>query len=660
MPPVRRQDLHPTTEKAIKITRLLRDRLDMSQRVISQAYKTWDRLEEEYRAYRPIDDEDRESLRKNDVQKIIVPIQFATVQTVLTFMMEVFTALKPVLRVRGSDPATKKKSRVMEVTLDYDYRNNRGYFTLYQWFLNAFRYSYGIIENTWGTREILRNVVKPGQPSRLILDGEEILVPGTMELRKDYFTVFEGNRWRVLDNRRWFPDPRVTLSNFQEGEFCGKRDLIHYHDLITLEQDGIFFNTSIVKNAPAGSMRDAEFGASDNQRSRVRPEFFAVDLRDARRAKMHVNEEIYITLIPKDYDLSDEERPERWVFNLIDDHILVRAEPSPFIRYPYEIVEVYPDVLAFMSQGIMEITSPLARHISFLFNSHMANVRKAINDMFLVDPSRIDIRDLLDPRAGKIIRLLPLAYGTDPATALRQLNVVDITRGHIEDSKMLLDLWMRITGASDAMFGNITASRRTAFELGGVFKMGASRMKTISDLFSSEGVAPLTEQMAILRQENMSMEQFMEIGGQTAADLGVAPEEIVEGFLKVRRDHLSGVFTYPAEEGVLPQDRVKAAELLQKAFDTVSRSPILPMFFDPVGIFREMMRQSGYHNIDEFMVRAVRADASLVTNDQLQNMLGRGKIQPMNGRPNKGAREDREGLTPAGAFFGSGRTRTQE
>src|SRR3990172_5743490 len=167
MPDVIRPDLRYTEAKAIKLTRLLRDRLDMSQRVISQAYKTWDRLEEEYRAYRPVDDEDRESLRKNDVQKIIVPIQFATAQTMLTFMMEVFTALKPVLRVRGTDPATKKKSRVMEVALDYDYRVNRGYFTLYQWFLNAFRYSYGIIENTWGTRTVLKNVVKPGAPSFL-------------------------------------------------------------------------------------------------------------------------------------------------------------------------------------------------------------------------------------------------------------------------------------------------------------------------------------------------------------------------------------------------------------------------------------------------------------------------------------------------------------
>src|SRR3990172_7846164 len=149
--------------------------------------------------------------------------------------------------------------------------------------------------------------------------------------------------------------------------------------------------------------------------------------------------------------MSDEDRRERWVFNLINGHTICRAEPSPFVRFPYEIVETFPDVLAFMSQGIMELTAPLAGHLNFLFNSHMANVRKAVNDMIVVDPSRIDIRDLLNPRAGKLIRLLPLAYGTDPTAALKQLQITDVTRGHTEDSKMLMDLWMRVTGASDAM-----------------------------------------------------------------------------------------------------------------------------------------------------------------------------------------------------------------
>src|SRR3990172_6779446 len=118
-----REDLLPGSAKAQKLVKLIRDHIDMSYRVVSQNYPTWDILERQYRAYRPVDERDRESIDKHNVRhRIIIPIQFATIQTMLTFMMEVFTALKPVLRVRGADPASVRRARVMEVALDYDYR----------------------------------------------------------------------------------------------------------------------------------------------------------------------------------------------------------------------------------------------------------------------------------------------------------------------------------------------------------------------------------------------------------------------------------------------------------------------------------------------------------------------------------------------------------
>lgn len=670
MPPVIRPDLLPDQAKAQKISTVLRNRLEMSYRKVSEHFTVWDRLEEQYRAYRPADEEDRDSLEKNGVQKIIVPIQFATVQTMLTFMMEVFTALKPVLRVRGSDPNTMKRARVMEACLDYDYRGNRGFFMLYQWFFNAFRYGYGIMENSWQVQQVLRKQLRQTQGGIIELEGKPFSVPGVMELTTDYFTTFEGNKWQIIDNRNWFPDPRVTLSRFQEGEYCGKRTRIHDNELKKLEYDGIFFNTTkaTTRSGGQGGIREANVPGADNNRSRVQMEWFNQEMANAKKAGMSVNEEIYIYLIPKEFELSDEERPELWVFNLINGYTICRAEPTEFIRFPYEVTETYPDILAFMSQGIMELTEPLASHLNFLFNSHTANVRKAINDMFLVDPSRIDLRDLLDPRPGKLVRLLPLAYGTDPSAAVKQLQTVDITRGHAEDSKMLMDLWMRITGASDAMFGQVVASRRTAFELAGVFKMGASRMKLIADLMSAEGVAPLTEQMAILRQENMSMDQFIQIGGWTALDLGVDPRDMVEGWLKVRKSSVEGVFAYPAEEGVLPQDRAKAAEILQKVFDTIASQPYLTQVFDPIGIFKETIRQAGYHNIDEFMNRSITPRAQIMTPEQIKEMLMKGNIQPMDaaapsgapvGRPNEGVRESQEGLTLNGLINGSGRTADQ-
>ena len=613
--------------------------------------------EEHYRAYRPIDEDDLDSLKKHNVKKIIVPIQFATIQTMLTFLMEVFTLTKPVLRVRGADPRSVKPARVMELGLDYDYRGNRGYFQMYQWFFNTYRYGYGVMRNTWARQVVLKQMVKPSPSSKFVLDGQEYDVPGPLQIMRDYFTTFEGNKWDLIDPRYFFYDPRVPVSRFQDGEFCGERTFIHDNELIKLENDGLFFNTTIIETgagrAALGGTRESEGGIQDSSRDRISPEMsFNLDMTDAKRRGMHINETLVIECIPKDYELSDEDRPEHWIFNLIDGHYITRAEPSPFFKFPYSVCESYPDALASMSQGVMELTEPLAQHLNFLFNSHMANIRKALNDMLVVDPSRVDLNDLLDPRAGKLIRLLPTAYGTDPAAAIKQLQIVDVTRGHIEDAKMLLDFWQRVTGVNDNLFGQINASRRTATELQGVLRSSGSRMKMQADLFSSEGVAPLTEMMAITRQMNMSTAQFFEVAGRTAAELGVSADEIIDGFLEVTSRHVHGVFSYPAEEGVIPQDRADAAELMMNAFQAVASSPFMMNIFDPVALFTEAIRQKGLTNINDFA--KFRAQTQIVPDDQVSEMLSRGKLTPI-GRPNQGRTQAQEGLSVAGAFNGAPR-----
>src|SRR5262245_24637488 len=219
-----REDLKPGTQKGEKIRRLIRENLDLSWRTMSLTYDTWDQLEADYRVYKPIDDEDRDSLYKYGIQKIIVPIQFATIQVCVTFMMEIFTALNPILRVRGADPASVKGARCMELCLDYDYRGNRGYFMLQQWFLTAFKYGFGVLHNSWGSREIIKKILAPGPSSMYEIDDQKFNVPGAVQYKNQYFTVFEGNTWKLIDPRLFFPDPRMPLSRMQEGVFCGHRN----------------------------------------------------------------------------------------------------------------------------------------------------------------------------------------------------------------------------------------------------------------------------------------------------------------------------------------------------------------------------------------------------------------------------------------------------
>ena len=655
--PTIKPDFLPQTKLGMKLQKEIRYRIDMSWRQISQNFALWDDIEEHYRAFRVTDEEDRESIRKNQVRKIIVPVQFATIQTMVTFMMEVFTGLKPVLKIRGADPASVRPARIMELLLDYDYRGNRGYLSFHQWFLNMFRYGYGIKENTWGRTLVTKKILKEGPGSTMTIDGMDFKVPGAMELVRDYFTTFEGNKWRIIDNRYFFPDPRWPLTRFQEGEFCGARTFIHDNELRKLEDEGIYFNTTRIQTSTGqgGGVRDAETGALNSRRDRVTPEgAFQRELTDAKKNRMHIDEQIIIEINPREWELGDDDQPEDWIFNLIDGSTIVRAEPSPFLpRFPYSIIESYPDILAYMSPSLMEITEPLAAHLTFLFNSHMANVRKAVNDTLLVDPSRIDLRDLLDPAAGKIVRLLPSAYGTDPAQYAKQLQITDITQGHVQDAKMVMDMWNKIIGTSDSMFGQVQSGRRTATDVQTAMRMSGSRMMMVADLCSSQGIGPLTEMMALSRQDNMTEAQFVELAGRSAEELGVDISEVVDGWLRARRDHISGVFTFPSEDGVAPQDRIKAADVLGKMLESVARFPFLQQSFDPIEIFKEEIRQLGLHNLGDFLAKPPQYQAQIAPMDQVQQMVQNGQARPM-GRPNEGVRTSAQGLTLAGVENGAG------
>ena len=658
-----REDLLPTTEKSRKLIRMLRDRVDLSYRTISQKYSDWDTVEEHFRSFRPYTSKDVDSMRKNQVQEIIVPIQFATIMTMVTFLMEIFTALKPTLRIRGADPASVRTARVMEACLDYDYRGNRGYFMLQQWMMNMCRYGYCPMENSWGQRSYLKRSFERGpSPGTMQIGGMTLPIPGQLGAQKKWVPTFEGNMWQLQDPRAWYPDPRLPISRFQEGEFCGKRVQNHDYELARFEDAGLMFNTTKIESQPTiGRDRDAEMGIYQSSRDKIAPEQALVtDLAAAKKYGQHINEQMITELIPENYDLGDERRPEQWLFNLIDGTTITRAEENPFYGFNYSVIENFPDMLAFMAQGMMEFTEPLSAHISFLFNSHMANVRKAINDMLVVDPSRVDIRDLIDPNPGKLIRLLPEAYGTDPAAVAKQLGIVDITRGHFEDVKMILDLWQMLTGVSTNMFGAVNRGRRTSSELSGVMRAAGSRMKMMGDLISSEGIGPLTELMAVTRQQNMSKEQFIRIVGRTAEELGVRPDDIVRGgdssFLRVQPEYIQGVFEYPAEEGCLPQDRQASSELLMKVFDTVARAPFLASVFDPVEIFTWAARIGGLPYIEDFLQRGVRAKVTVLEDERVRELLAAGKIQPMGapGRPDQGVRSGREGLGLEGMMEGAG------
>src|SRR5690606_10832997 len=100
------------------------------------------------------------------------------------------------------------------------------------------------------------------------------------------------------------------------------------------------------------------------------------------------------------------------------------------------------------------IVEELQNLIDFLFTSHIANVKRVINDNLVVDPSMVNIHDVLDNKPGKVIRLRRRVWGKGGIRdVIDQLKVTDVTQGHVQDAVFLQGLLQQFTAATDPVQG---------------------------------------------------------------------------------------------------------------------------------------------------------------------------------------------------------------
>lgn len=621
------QPLHNT------IRQLVRSRMDFSLRYMNSRFSKWDEVDEIFRAFRSEDEDDASSKEKHGVVKIVVPYTFATHQTMSTFLLAVLAGEKPTLRVEGRGPEDVKPARGMEIVLDWQYEHNVGYLKFHHWFSDGLRYGVGILNNSWD-RQYATIRESFTEPRTLTLLGRKITIGGTKQQHERLATVFEGNIFDVVDPRLFRPDPRVPLHRIQQGEFCGHVALVPHHALVKGQKAGDFFNVELIPRTVTeqGVGRSQAEGTADRERliRADRPQWGEQPMGDAKSRGFVKAEVLVAEIIPRDYDLSNYDMPQKWLFTLANDSVVIQAEPfkSGHGKYPYLVVETYPDGHTTQNPGVVEVVQGLQDHLSWLFNSRMANVRKVINNFLVIDPSRINTKDVVEgfSSAGTVARLLQRAYGTNPRDAVHQVVVSDVTSGHLGDAKVVIDLIQRVTAATDNLMGLELEARRTATEVQAIQRLAASRMKMMASLFSAQGVAPLTAMMAMNTQEFLSEKQWFRVLGSFARQMGD------KAAIEVGPDELQGSFDYPVAPGVLPTDRIQLAEVWREIFKTVATSEILMQVFDIIPIFREAAQLSGAKNIEEFVRQGggmPQVGMEVRPDEEVASGVARGNLVPL-------------------------------
>lgn len=632
-----------------KIMDEIRKRWRFSYRKMSQQYVKWARMEDEFVAYMPAKEADvkRDNERKLDGKPhyttVFVPHAYAMLLAAHTYWTSVFLARSPIMQFAGRHGESEQSVAALESLIDYQVNVGGMLVPLYIWLLDPGKYSFGVIGVNWEQDHIRTTelVMEPRTIMGIPLIGTERRIKRSKDIMG-----YEGNRLYNVRPYDFFPDPRFTISQFQKGEFCGRYFETSLNLLARRQEDGIYYNIEEVKKVKPSeflrSLGSSRLELPNQNASTATATWESGNISDMSSTSLDFYGllEMCIELIPSDWGLGSGTYPEKWVFTVGNDAVILSAQPLGYYhdRFPFQVIEFEVEGYGMFKRSMLEQLKPMNDVLTWLFNSHFYNVRKALNDQFVIDPSRIMMKDALDPEPGRMMRLKPTAYGTDPATAIKQLQVTDVTQNNIRDAAFVMDLMARLVGVNDNIMGMINSGgRKSATEVRTSSSFGVNRLKTNSEFFSAQGFAPLAQMLLQNTQQKYDDNKKFRVAGSLLSDMNP--------YMDVSPEAIAGFYDYIPVDGTMPVDRFAMAALWRELMGQMVSMPDVMMQYDFGKIFTYVAQLAGVKNLSQFKIQVAPAE-------RLAQLAQQGNVIPLGGRKGGGQQPRGRGPGPGGPGVG--------
>lgn len=562
----------------------------------------WRKSEEQFTAYIPESAADAERKKKWNSGKpeyttIMIPYSYAVAMTAHTYYTSVFMARNPIMQLQGRHGESEMGTQAMEALLDYQITVGEMLVPLFLWLFDPIKYGVGFVGHYWDKEMVRsrRRVVKP----RMFLG---MPIPGTETEQDEVVDVvgYEGHRLYNVRPQDMTTDPRVSVWNFQKGEFCARYVELSNSELIAGERSGKYFGIQGLGSRGSDFMEGRDSGGATSNLPGVAVESLGVNETEIPSfVRAH---EVYVKLIPRDWGLGNSsDREEIWVFTITaGSYELFGAQPLGALhgKFPFDVLEQEPDAYNLYARSMMDIMEPLNNAITWLVNSHMFNVRASLNNQFIADPSMLNMKDFESPNPGKLIRLKPEAYGRDVRTMFAQLPVSDVTQGHVPNMQLMADMLQRVTGVTDNIMGMVNAGgRKTATEVRQSSTFGINRLKTTCEYFSSMGFGPMTQKLVQGTQQNYEAEKKFRIVGDLA--------QFSNGFVSVDPQMIAGFFDFVPVDGSMPVDRFAQANLWNMMLGQMSKVPQVMGQYDLGKMFAWVANLAGMKNLQQFKIQTM-------------------------------------------------------
>ena len=591
-------DLRIGSEIHSKIVTEVMLRADESANVMKRRFDSWNEIDSTLTSYIALDDKEKD-IKADDGRKpvsIVYPYSYAILETLLSYLVAAFLE-DPIFRYEGVSPEDTLGAIMLEKVVGLHCHRFKLGLALHTMFRDALAYGIGATVQTWKEHRGMK-IVRRNNKILDYLKGMFVEQP-FRDILEDQI-LFEGNAVENIDPYLILPDPNIPIHKAAEGEFFGWIEHDNFFSMLKEEEtDEDIFNVRYLEHLQNRestiylsdkSMRDARIGGPFLRNNNVTKPVDSINM--------------YFDLIPKDWKLGTNEYPEKWFFRVSADSVVTMAKPLGLAHNTFPISITAPDFDGYGTAPISRIETLYGMQgvMDWLLNSHIQNVRKAINDMFVVDPYMVNIKDIKTPGPGKLIRLRRPAWGKGVKDTVAQLGVNDFTANNISDVGFIAELMQRTSGANDPSMGSLRKGgpeRLTSREFQGTQTGLVSRLDRLAKVIGLQGMHDIGLHFAYHTQQFMSQETYVKVTGRwhetlvrefnigTAGKMKVTPYDLLIGFDTIVRD------------GSVPGGNF--SEVWVKMFDVLASHPELNERFDLVRIFKYIARNAGAKNVDNFV-----------------------------------------------------------
>jgi len=620
-------DLKPGSDIHSKIIQKVMSYARSSKDAMSSRHKVWNKIDEMLTAYIPLSDIEK-AIKQKDTTKpvsIIVPYSYANMETILAYQSKAFLS-SPVYQYEGVGPEDTIGAKLLELVVNQQARRYKHPLALHTGFRDGLAYGLHASYVRWDKKEG-RKVQRKETPIYNTL-GQQT---GIKKEKENVDTIlFEGNKIKNIDPYKYLPDVNVSAENIQEGEYVGWFEYENIYNLLSDEGIDGLFNVKYLKDNATYAGYKSIFATDESKRDKnqVRSNSDSFTTRKNQITLIYM----YVTLVPSEWKLSDKKDPEKWFFLIGNDSIVLDARPLNLNHNMYPVAVNVPDFDGYSTSPIsrLEMSYGLQEVLNWMFNSHVHNVRKSLNDMFIADPSLINMEDLANPEPGKLIRLRKSAWGRGVENAVKQFSVSDVTRGNIADATFIMDIMQRVNASSDAAMGMMRSGgeRKSAAEFTGTFNSLISRLEHLASITSIQYLQDIAYLCASHTQQLMSVDTF-------ARAVGDWPEVLTneygsDGGVSIDPFSIIADFDVVFKDGSFGNADAQTLTFWQQMFGSVSNDPELRQLFDVPRIFKHIARLAGAKDVGSF-VKQTPIGGTVMPDEMVAQQLAAGNLMPAGG-----------------------------